>query len=97
VHFAKENVVLSRDSRSHEKFMHGIKVLIGQKLHRQSVGGGSEGSAPEGARGHVAIVCGAWLSQYGRRRWKKMIVPDPNLAAIIARMFERYATGNYSL
>ena len=28
IHFAKENVVLSADSRSSEKFMHGIKVLM---------------------------------------------------------------------
>src|SRR3546814_508944 len=28
VHFVKEGVVLSRDSRSAEKFMHGIKVLM---------------------------------------------------------------------
>jgi site-specific DNA recombinase len=28
VHFVKENVVLSPDSRSSEKFMHGIKVLM---------------------------------------------------------------------
>src|SRR4051812_18036666 len=28
VHFVKENVILSRDSRSTEKFMHGIKVLM---------------------------------------------------------------------
>src|SRR5262249_16105142 len=28
VHLIKENVILSKDSRSHEKFMHGIKVLM---------------------------------------------------------------------
>jgi site-specific DNA recombinase len=28
MHFPKEGVVLSRDSRSSEKFMHGIKVLM---------------------------------------------------------------------
>jgi len=28
MHFPKEGVVLSRVSRSSEKFMHGIKVLI---------------------------------------------------------------------
>ena len=28
IHFVKENVVLSTDSRSSEKFMHGIKVLM---------------------------------------------------------------------
>jgi site-specific DNA recombinase len=28
VHFVNENVILSRDSRSSEKFMHGVKVLM---------------------------------------------------------------------
>ena len=28
IHFVKENVVLSPDARSSEKFMHGIKVLM---------------------------------------------------------------------
>jgi site-specific DNA recombinase len=28
IHFVKENVILSRDSRSSEKFIHGIKVLM---------------------------------------------------------------------
>jgi site-specific DNA recombinase len=28
IHFPKEGVVLSRESRSTEKFMHGIKVLM---------------------------------------------------------------------
>jgi site-specific DNA recombinase len=28
IHFVKERVVLSRDSRSSDKFMHGIKVLM---------------------------------------------------------------------
>jgi len=30
VHFVKENVVLTPDARSSEKFMHGIKVLMAQ-------------------------------------------------------------------
>lgn len=28
IHLVKENVILSRDARSSEKFMHGIKVLM---------------------------------------------------------------------
>lgn len=28
IHFVKENFVLSRDSKSSEKFLHGIKVLM---------------------------------------------------------------------
>jgi DNA invertase Pin-like site-specific DNA recombinase len=32
IHFVKENVVLSRDSRSAEKFMHGIRVLMAKNF-----------------------------------------------------------------
>src|ERR1041385_8933559 len=31
IHLLKENVILSHDSRSSEKFMHGIKVLMAKK------------------------------------------------------------------
>ena len=31
IHFPKEGVVLSRESRSSEKFMHGIKVLMAKQ------------------------------------------------------------------
>src|SRR6201981_1098656 len=31
IHFPKEGVVLSRESRSSEKFMHGIKALMAKK------------------------------------------------------------------
>jgi site-specific DNA recombinase len=36
IHFVKENVILSHDSRSSEKFMHGIKVLMAKNYNRQS-------------------------------------------------------------
>ncbi len=32
IHLVKENEVLSEDSRSHEKFMHGIKVLMAKNF-----------------------------------------------------------------
>jgi site-specific DNA recombinase len=35
IHFVKENVILARDSRSSEKFMHGIKVLMAKWCIRQ--------------------------------------------------------------
>jgi site-specific DNA recombinase len=31
IHFVKEGVIVSRDSRSNEKFMHGIKVLMAKQ------------------------------------------------------------------
>jgi hypothetical protein len=40
VHFVKEGVVLSEDSRASEKFMHGINVLMA-KSRKISVGNSS--------------------------------------------------------
>jgi site-specific DNA recombinase len=97
VHFVKENVVLSRDSRSHEKFMHGIKVLMAKNYIdnlSEEVRKGLHQKAREGMWPSFAPL---GYTNVDGPDGKKMIVPDPNLAPIIARMFERYATGKYSL
>jgi len=36
IHFVKENVIVSQDARSFEKFMHGIKVLMSGLLNGSS-------------------------------------------------------------
>ena len=52
IHLAKENEVLSKDSRSHQKFIHGIKVLMAKNytdnLSEEVVKGMSQ-KASEGA------------------------------------------------
>nr|WP_280178807.1 hypothetical protein [Mesorhizobium delmotii] len=53
IHLVKESVVLSRDSRSSEKFMHGIKVLmaknyidnLSEEAHRCLIGLGHSDEA----------------------------------------------------
>ena len=40
IHLVKEGEVLRKDARSHVKFIHGVKVPHGQKLHRQPFRGG---------------------------------------------------------
>ena len=97
MHFPKEGVVLSRESRSSEKFMHGIKVLMAKNyvdnLSEETRKGMQEKAeqgiwpsfAPLGYR-NVAVADG-----------KKIIEPDPELAPIISRLFEWYATGTLSL
>ena len=54
IHFVKENVILSPDSHSSEKFMHGIKVSDGQELRGQPRRRGSQGDAGKGGAGHPA-------------------------------------------
>src|SRR6266850_1985505 len=93
IHLVKEGVVLSRDSRSSEKFMHGIKVLMAKNyidnLSEEARKGMQEkaeqGIWPTGAPLGYLNVLGA--------DGKKTIAPDPKIAPIITHLFGWYATG----
>ncbi len=97
IHFVKENVVLSPDSRSSEKFMHGIKVLMAKNY--------IDNLSEETRKGMIEKAeQGIWPScaPFGYRNivgenGKKTIEPDPNLAPIVRKMFEWYATGKFSV
>jgi site-specific DNA recombinase len=97
IHLIKEGVVLSRDSKSSEKFVHGIKVLMAKNyidnLSEEARKGMQEkaeqGMWPTGAPlGYLNV-----LGPDG----KKTIVPDPKIAPIITHLFGWYATGTLSL
>jgi site-specific DNA recombinase len=70
IHFVKENVALSPGSRSAEKFMHGIKVLMAKNyidnLSEETQKGmrekGSRASIPPGARSVIATSTGQTVS-----------------------------------
>jgi hypothetical protein len=66
VHFPKEGVVLSRESRSSEKFMHGIKVLMAKNYIDKPIRGSAQGNARESRTGHLADQVPAWVSQHHR-------------------------------
>ena len=61
IHFVKENVILSNQSRSSEKFVHGIKVLMAKNYIDNL-----EGASHQGSPRLVAVVRGSWLREYGR-------------------------------
>jgi site-specific DNA recombinase len=97
IHLVKEGIVLSRESRSSEKFVHGIKVLMAKNyidnLSEEARKGMQEkaeqGFWPTGAPlGYLNV-----LGPDG----KKIIVPDPKTAPIIAHLFGWYASGTLSL
>ncbi|MBI3408098.1 MAG: recombinase family protein [Planctomycetes bacterium] len=94
VHLVKEAEVLSHDSRSHQKFIHGIKVLMAKNyidnLSEETKKGMNE-KAEQGGYPHRAPV------GYVNDTVNHTIVVDPERADFVRRMFEWYATGNYSL
>ncbi len=96
IHFVKESFVLSEDSRSTEKFMHGIKVLMAKNyvdnLSEETSKGMQEkaeqGTWPSWAPlGYLNVTIGD----------ERSIVPDPQKAPVVRRMFEWYATGSVSI
>ncbi|MBP6965129.1 MAG: recombinase family protein [Armatimonadetes bacterium] len=96
IHFVKENVILSPDSRSTEKFMHGIKVLmaknyidnLSEETKKGMVEKAEQGIWPSCAPiGYINVRCGD----------KRSIQPDPATAQLVRTLFELYATGRYSL
>jgi site-specific DNA recombinase len=97
IHFPKEGVVLSRNSRSSEKFMHGIKVLMAKNYIdnlSEEVRKGMQEKAEQGIWPTLAPL--GYRNVMGADG-KKIIEPDPESAPLIARLFESYATATLSL
>ena len=97
IHFVKENVVLAPDSKSAEKFMHGIKVLMAKnyvdnlseevkKGHREKA---EEGGWPTFAPVGYINVAGA--------DGKRALAVDEERAALVSRTFEWYAGDDLSI
>ena len=97
IHMVKENEILSRSSRSAQKFLHGIRVLMAKNyidnlseevkkgLHTKAGQSLWPSFAPPGYRNTEGAA------------GKRIIVPDPVLGPIITKLFGWFASGEYSL
>jgi site-specific DNA recombinase len=94
VHLVKENEVISKDSRSHSKFIHGIKVLMAKNYSDNLSEEVRKGMKEKAEQGHFPH-----LAPYGYRnnRETRMIDIDPATAPFVRRAFQLYGTGEYSL
>lgn len=94
IHLVKEGEVLSKASKSHQKFIHGIKVLMAKNycdnLSEETKKGMNE-KAAQGGYPHKAPI------GYLNDQVKHTIIVDPPKAAWIRKMFEWWATGDFSL
>ncbi|HBP90846.1 MAG TPA: recombinase family protein [Nitrospiraceae bacterium] len=94
IHLVKEGEILGKDAKSHTKLIHGIKVVLAKnyidnlseevkKGMRQKVEqGGFPGKVPVG---------------YVNNKETHAVELDPEKAPIIRQLFQKYATGNYTL
>ena len=97
IHVVKEGVILSRDSRSSEKFMHGIKVLMAKNYIDNLSEEARKGMLEKAEQGIWPTKAPLGYRNVPGSGGKKVIEPDPQVAPIVARLFEWYATGEFSL
>jgi len=96
VHFVKENFVLSRNSKSNDKFIWGIKVTTAQYY--------LDNLSEEVKKGQKEKIKQGWLPStppYGYKtvgdKGHKIHVIDENMAPLVKKMFDLYATNDYSI
>jgi len=96
IHLVKEGGILSKDSRSNEKFIFGIKALMAKNY--------SDNLSEEVRKGMTEKAVQGWYpssAPYGysneKENGKSIIKVDSTAAPYIQKMFELYATGSYSL
>jgi DNA invertase Pin-like site-specific DNA recombinase len=97
IHLVKENVVLSPQSRSHDKFMHGIKVLmaknyidnLSEETRKGMIEKAKQGIWPSYAPlGYLNVVA---------PDGKRTIAPDPIAGPLVTRLFEQFVKGDVSI
>ncbi len=97
LHFVKDGMVISESSKSQDKFMHGIRVLMAKNyvdnLSEEIRKGLNEKAAQGIYPTHAPL---GYLNAIEPGTKRKMIVPDPARAPLIKALFERYAAGSES-
>src|SRR5215208_2980785 len=97
IHFPKEGVVLSRESRSSEKFMHGIKVLMAKNYIDNLSEEARKGMQEKAEQGIWPTKTPLGYRNITGPDGKKVIVVDPAVAPTVSKLFEWYATGQLAL
>jgi site-specific DNA recombinase len=97
IHLVKENVVLSPGSRSHEKFMHGIKVLMAKNYIDNLSEEVQKGLLTKASQGLYPSFAPLGYINTTAAGGKRIIVPDPVLGVVVTNLFCWFASGEYSL
>ncbi len=94
VHLVKEGQIISKDARSQAKLIHGMQLVLARNYIenlREEVKKGMREKAEQG------IYPGRAPFGYRNNKADRTIEVHPENAALATRIFELYATGQYSL
>jgi site-specific DNA recombinase len=94
IHLPKEGQIISKDSKSQAKLVHGIQLVIARNYIENLRDEVRKGMREKAAQG---IYPSRPPLGYRNNKLLRTIEVDPDNAPIAQRMFELYATGSYSL
>ncbi len=97
IHFVKENVILSDQSRSSEKLVQGIKVLMAKNYIDNLSEEVRKGLRTKAAQGLWPSFAALGYANTAGPDGKRIILPDPILGPRVADLFNLFATSEYSL
>ena len=99
IHLVKEGEVLSKNSRSHQKFIHGIKVLMAKNFIDNLSEETKKGLYEKAETGvFPALAPFGYLNEGDPKDSDiRIIAVDMIRAPVVKTLFEMYATGRYSL
>ena len=97
IHLVKEGAVLSAESRSSEKFLHGIKVLMAKNYIDNLSEEVRKGMTEKAAQGFWPSAAPIGYLNVVADNGRKVIIPDPRFAPLIENLFVWYATGQHTL
>jgi len=97
LHLVKDGQVLSPDSRSSEKFLHGIKVLMAKNYIDNLSEEVRKGMTEKAEQGIWPSYAPLGYLNTKLPSGKNGIAQDKSRAKLVRRLFEMYATGNFSL
>ncbi len=96
IHLVKESEIINQESRSHAKFIHGIKVLMAKNYVDNLSEETKKGMIEKAGQG-IYPSCAPLGYLNVEENGTKIIEPDPDIAPLIRKLFEWYGTGNYSI
>lgn len=97
IHFVKEGVIYSPNSRSADKLMYGFRVLIAKNFIDNLSEETRKGMLEKARSGVYPSYAPVGYRNVDGPNGKRIIVPDPDTAPAITELFERFATGAYSI
>jgi site-specific DNA recombinase len=97
LHFVKEGEIISPDSSSNSKLIHSIKVAMAKHYSDNLSEEVKKGLLEKAEQGLYPNPAPTGYLNVERSDGKKVIEPDKEMAPIVTKLFELYASGQYSL